>query len=182
MRVGCGTRGGVRGQETGQHSVSLCCQHLLWPHRAPLCEGLGKGLFAKLGLDHRSHPLIISLLVSYDEQGERIGWSTRFASYLRCSPQLCCPDGFSLLSDHAGPPLQTGGTGPLVVQLLEQGQALLEEDMGAREVLLPSRNPPQLKERIARRCRNALYSARLSSDRERAVTASPSLKANTPTP
>src|SRR6266536_4513648 len=75
------------------------------------------------------------------------GWAASRASRLRCPPQLCCPGGLSLPRHHGSPSLQTSGSALLVIQLLEQGQALLIEGIGCREVTQLSRDLPQAIER-----------------------------------
>ncbi len=64
-RLAVRTGRGVR--VTGEHGVPLGGQRLLWRHRSPLGQGLGKGLLPKLGSDKDAHPLMISLLVRDDK-------------------------------------------------------------------------------------------------------------------
>ncbi len=137
-------------QMTEEHGLLLCGQRLLWCHCSPLGQRLGKGLLPQLGAYHGSHPLIVRTLARQRQHLGEIGWAASRAEYLCCPPQLGCPGGLPLPRHHGSPSLQTGGAALLVIQLLEQGQALLIEGIGCREITHLSRDLPQAIERLHR--------------------------------
>src|SRR6266496_97934 len=140
----------VRGRVTGGYCVLPCGQRLLWRHRSPLGQGLGKGLLPQLRTYPCAHPLIVSTLVRQRQRQDlgEIGWAARLPSRLGCPPHLCCPGGKALPRHHSSPFLQTGSAALLVIQLLEQGQALLIEGISCRQVTHLSRDLPQAIERL----------------------------------
>src|SRR5215831_3906363 len=132
----------------GEQGVFLCRERLLWCHRSPLEESLGKGPFPQLRLYNGSHPLIVRTLARRGRKVEERRLTESLAEHLGRSPQLCGPGSLSLLCDHDCPALQTGAAAALVVHLLEQGQALLVVGICCWEVTLLGHHFPQEIERM----------------------------------